>query len=154
MTASSAESAANPPDSPARAARRVAFWSRLNAGDGSVVGMGEHRPSKRHFSFAESHLQMSDNRSYVNYIYLHGRTIPSSQESVRNCSVQVLVRILSRQACPEAWVPAARPILPVLVRHRWGLIWLTSSTMLGRKWWILWLSRRLFMRNGRLLCDR
>ena len=76
MTASSAESAANPPDSPARAARRVAFWSRLNAGDGSVVGMGEHRPSKRHFSFAESHLQMSDNRSYVNYIYLHGRTIP------------------------------------------------------------------------------
>jgi hypothetical protein len=81
MTASSAESAANPPDSPARAARRVAFWSRLNAGDGSVVGMGEHRPSKRHFSFAESHLQMSDNRSYVNYIYLYGRTIPLARET-------------------------------------------------------------------------
>ncbi len=38
MTASSAEIAAKPPESPARAARRVAFWSRLNAGAGSGLG--------------------------------------------------------------------------------------------------------------------
>jgi hypothetical protein len=43
---------------------------------GGAVQSAEHSRFKRHSSLTESHLQMSDNRSYVNYTRLHTYGIP------------------------------------------------------------------------------
>jgi hypothetical protein len=44
--------------------------------EGFESGTAEHSRYKRHFSFTESHLQMSDNQDYVNHTHLHRQTIP------------------------------------------------------------------------------